>query len=298
MKKRMMMLLTTVALVMGLTACGDSTASTGNDAASNSTPSLVVEGTSEPTPEATPEVTPEPTAEPAPQYTEVTIRDIQLLTKSVNGTEMWLPLIDGELPDASLTMAEMYFHIPEGMSITYEDILENADILYGIFGNKLPSASDWSETVSNISNSAIDCMADMGKSDFARNDDWTGDFHKGVSREVWEAIFTLHREEREESGQKYWANSATMNATEEAMGEVVVDLFNNNTVTEAFDFASKYEERYWETLTVEDIDKVFLYEVFLVNEIVVYRAGDEAAFEAYKADPTGWVDTYAEFKQQ
>jgi len=291
MKNKLMTLLTTAALVMGLVACGGSV-STGDVGTSGSAVESSVASAADSTPVATPEptpaVTPKPTATPGPVYTEVTLRDIQNLILSESPEKSYnIELIDGELPNTSLTMAEMYFHVPEGMTVTWEDINENREILIGISSDAFPGNDIWS---TGILNSAIEYVIDGSKTDFAQNDNWTGDFNQGMSREEWESMFTLVREKYAIADEpEYWRNHAEFkDETLQALQEAVVELFNNYTYMEVNELLNNAGGS-WDTVP-EEFKKYRFISDMLSDGYVEYLENEEKQFEMYREDPSAWVD--------
>lgn len=98
MKKRLLTLVMTTVLVLGITACGGSSTNTGNtgNAGNNIAESMVAEmeqaePTAEPTPAPTEAPTPEPTAEPTPEPTEAPFMMPEVPTVYINDITIELP---------------------------------------------------------------------------------------------------------------------------------------------------------------------------------------------------------------
>lgn len=284
------------AVALGVTLTGDGnpkesqvvmgTTDEGNQGASGTV-------TPEPTPEVTPEPTPEPTPSPTPVPTEVTLRTSSKYVFSENGEylDAQFPTIEGEFPDTSKTIAEMFFYIPEGMTLTYEFFCENMPSLFDDYW--LPGGKNWdypsrSNDVSTSCAGLYYLLSDEYNQPNAKEDNWEGYFGHGMTKEEWNSIFTLIREKRDYGGVFGYSNVVDIKISEDDLINLFMELINNYSYDQIYEMYGSGDYVDWSTASDDYKKYIYFADSFLFDYFVGER--EVAAHEAYKADSTGWID--------
>ncbi len=248
---------------------------------------------------ATPEPTVEPTPEPTPTPTEVTPRTYSSCVFSdgeyITGS---FPTIDGEFPDTSKTIAEIFFYIPEGKTLTYEMLCENMPPLLNDY--YLPGGVNW-DYPTHSNGTGSDCAGNYyllsdENTQFSQEDNWEGYFGHGMSKEEWNSIFTLTRTRQSDGEYSWWANVVDIKKSEEELIELFMELINNYSYDQIYEMFSKENldrnagEYYKDWSTASDDYKKYIYFVdsFMFRQFITEETN--TAYEAFKTDATGWVD--------